>query len=99
MVFSLPNCSYRGDSGELLSISVKGQGEVSIENILFVTDNATEKHFDDLNSSTTAIGVANLTEPADVYTTDGRKVRRQATSLIGLKKGVYIVNGKKQIVK
>lgn len=99
VVFSQPSSSYYGNSGELLSISIKGQGDVSIENILFVTDNAKEKRFDDLNSGTTAIDIAKLAEPADVYTTDGRKVRRQATSLIGLKKGVYIVNGKKQIVK
>lgn len=99
VVFSQPSSSYRGNSGELMNISVKGQGNVSIENILFVTDNATEKHFADLNSSTTAIGVAKLTEPADVYTTDGRMVRRQATSLDGLKKGVYIINGKKEIVR
>ena len=99
VVFSLTGSPYRGDSGELLSISVKGQGDVSIENILFVTENATEKHFDDLNSGTTAIDIAKLAEPADVYTTDGRMVRCQATSLSGLKKGVYIVNGKKQIVR
>ena len=100
VVFSLTGSAYRGDSGELLNISVKGQGEVSIENILFVIADATEKRFADLSSGTTAIGTAHLlAEPADIYTTDGRLVRRQATSLSGLPKGVYIVNGKKEIVK
>lgn len=99
VICSLTGNAYHGDSGELLSISVKGQGEVSIENILFVTADATEKRFADLNSGTTAIDTAKLAEPADVYTTDGRMVRRQATSLGGLKKGVYIVNGKKEVVR
>ncbi|MBQ6767788.1 MAG: choice-of-anchor J domain-containing protein [Prevotella sp.] len=35
--------------------------------------------------------------PADIYTTDGRLVRRQATTLSGLK-GIYIINGKKTVI-
>ena len=38
-----------------------------------------------------------LTPSADVYTTDGRCVRRRATSLDGLPAGLYIWNGKKII--
>ena len=34
-------------------------------------------------------------EPFDVYDLSGRKVRHQVTSLDGLPKGIYIVNGKK----
>ena len=37
--------------------------------------------------------------PADVYTIQGNKVRSKATTLKGLPKGVYIVNGKKVTVK
>ena len=44
----------------------------------------------------TAVGSG---RPFDVYTVTGRKVRSQATSLKGLKKGVYIVEGKKVVVK
>ena len=40
-----------------------------------------------------------LSRPADVYTTTGRKVRSQVTTLQGLPAGVYIVNGRKMIVK
>lgn len=100
VICSLTGNAYRGDSGELLTISVKGQGEVAVENILFVTADATEKRFADLHSGTTAIGTARLlAAPADIYTTDGRMVRSQATSLDGLKKGVYIVNGRKEVVR
>ncbi len=100
VVCSPTGTPYRGDSGELLTVSVKGQGEVAVENVLFVTADAAEKRFADLHSGTTAIGTARLlAAPADVYTTDGRMVRRQATSLDGLKKGVYIVNGRKEVVR
>ena len=42
---------------------------------------------------------AKKTFNADVYTLSGVKVDNQNASLSGLPKGVYIVNGKKQIVK
>ena len=35
----------------------------------------------------------------DVYTIDGRKVKHDATSLEGLQPGLYIVNGKKVVVR
>ena len=37
--------------------------------------------------------------PVDVYNVQGRKVRSNATTLKGLPKGVYIVNGRKVVVK
>ena len=37
-------------------------------------------------------------QPVDVYTVDGRLVRRQATSLDGLK-GIYLIGNKKVCVK
>ena len=37
--------------------------------------------------------------PADVYSISGIRVRQQATSLEGLSRGIYIVNGKKVVVK
>ena len=50
-------------------------------------------------------GIAEVTTPLDearemnVYSVDGQLVRSHATSLEGLPKGIYIVNGKKHIVK
>jgi uncharacterized protein YjdB len=40
-----------------------------------------------------------VTEPFDVYDLSGRKVAHQVTSLDGLPKGIYIVNGKKMLKK
>ena len=36
-------------------------------------------------------------KPFDIYTLQGRKVRHEATSLDGLPKGVYIINGRKVV--
>ena len=47
----------------------------------------------------TGIGEITVTSPADVYTLQGHKVRTKATTLEGLPKGVYIVNGKKIVIK
>lgn len=43
--------------------------------------------------------VVDTDHPADIYQLDGRLARGNAASLHGLSKGVYIVNGKKIIVK
>ncbi len=40
-----------------------------------------------------------LRTPSDIYTVDGRCVRRAATSMEGLRRGIYIVNGRKVVVK
>lgn len=42
-----------------------------------------------------SLGTDALTQPVDVYTPSGQLVRRQATSLDGLPRGVYIIGGKK----
>jgi len=46
-------------------------------------------------------GISNITIDGkfDVYNTAGYKVRKNATTLEGLPKGVYIINGKKAIIK
>ncbi len=46
-----------------------------------------------------AITGMTLTRPVDVYTTTGRKVRSQVTTLRGLPKGIYIVEGRKVILR
>ena len=49
----------------------------------------------------TTIGIATISakNPVDIYTLQGRKVRTEAKTLEGLPKGVYIVNGRKVVVK
>lgn len=44
-------------------------------------------------------GIIQTNKPANVYTISGQLVRQNSTSLEGLPKGIYIVNGKKVAVK
>lgn len=49
----------------------------------------------------TTTGISSVSadgKPVDIYTVDGKLVRKQATSLEGLN-GLYIINGQKVIVK
>lgn len=50
----------------------------------------------------TAVGISAIDDNRqtyDVYTTTGLKVRHQTTTLKGLPKGIYVVNGRKVVVK
>ena len=53
----------------------------------------------EVNITTALDNIENDGKPIDIYTVDGKLVRRQATSLDGLRKGVYVVGNKKVIVK
>ena len=100
VVFSINNQSYFGNDGELLNIKTSGSGEVEIDNILFVTESFGEMRFPSLHGGdVTGIDVAKTVEPFDIYSVDGRVVRRQAENTKGLQKGVYIIKGKKQVVR
>lgn len=82
--------------------------EIGVENITFVTENALEEtssevwlsfEVDEDQSSTTSVLLDKYMPswPADVYDACARLVRRQATSLHGLSRGVYIVNNRKVV--
>ena len=99
IVYSLGNQAYTGNNGELLSIQVSGTGSVDIDNILFVTSGQNGKRFASLHSYTTGINAVEEVKNMDIYSIDGRLVRKQVNNTNDLKKGVYIVNGKKQVVR
>ena len=52
-----------------------------------------------LGGTTGIDGVNAEFAPADVYSIDGRIVKKNATTLDGLKPGVYVVNGRKVVVE
>ena len=100
VIYSLNNATYKGHSGELLNIKVAGSGDVCIEDILFITAGQMEKRFSPLRRGTTGISATmKQAERMDIYSTDGRLIRKQAEGTDGLKKGLYIINGKKHIVR
>ena len=51
--------------------------------------------------STTAIDfvVTDFDKPTDIYSLTGVLVRRKATSIEGLPKGIYVIDGKKVMVR
>ena len=99
VVYSLDNQPYNLNEGELLSIKTSGNGNVEIDNILFVTETKAEKRFSPLYSGTLGIDMIESAQPVDIYSVDGRLVRSQAESTNGLTKGIYIINGKKHVVR
>lgn len=54
--------------------------------------------FDDEETSIADVSLTHSI-PFDVYTVDGRKVRHQVKTIEGLPKGIYLVKGRKVIVK
>ena len=52
-----------------------------------------------VTEATGMYGVLPFKEPLDVYDLLGNKVRHGVTSLNGLPKGVYIINGRKVVVR
>lgn len=81
---------------------------LSIENALIATAQGEDLR---IAPRTTAFGMEQATEihdirqnesgirlPADVYNTEGRLIRKAATTLEGLEQGIYIINGNKVIL-
>ena len=99
VVYSLDNQPYNLNEGELLSIKTSGNGNIEIDNILFVTETKAEKRFSPLHSGTLGIDMIESAQPVDIFSVDGRLVRSQAESTNGLTKGIYIINGKKHVVR
>ncbi len=99
VVFSSENRPFKGDGGELMSFKTSDNGHIEVSNILFVTNNETERLFPSLFAGFTGIDVVKASETMDVYSVDGRMIRKQAENTNGLEKGLYIINGKKVIVK
>ena len=94
VVYSLDNRPYNGNCGELLNMSVSGNGSVEVDNILFVTSNMAEKRFAPLGGTPTGVKDIDHSPMAidHYYDLKGRRVENGG-------KGIYIINGKKHIVK
>ena len=104
LVYSMGNNAIVGQAGELLNFRIAGsEGGFTVDNILFITPDQGIRYFEAMNSLATGIMLIDNgqwtmdNEPADVYSTDGRLVRKSAVSLDGLPKGVYVINGRKVI--
>ena len=100
LIYGLDGKSFNGQEGELVNILTSSiSGNVSIENIRFITNRKTVKEFASVDVTATGIETVSKMAAADIYTVDGHLVRKQATTTDGLKKGIYIINNHKIIVK
>ncbi len=109
VIVSVSNKTFRGHDGALVTFAVKAadnlaEGELTgkISEILFsgegVESDIADVEFK-INKSSDGINEISADKPATVYDLKGNQVRKNATSVEGLSKGVYIINNKKVIVK
>jgi hypothetical protein len=100
LLYTIGDRTFSGQSGEVVSIGVAGEGDVTVENITFITAGESRKKFDDLSNQLTGIGaVLNdkgemINDKVEWYDLQGHKLETAPTT-----KGVYLKNGKKVVVK
>jgi hypothetical protein len=100
LVFSLGATEFKEQHGELLNLEVsEGCKDFIVENIMFMTSQNVIKRFGPFRVNTTDIRGIKKLSVADIYSLDGRLIRKQARSAEGLKKGIYIINNQKAIVR
>jgi hypothetical protein len=96
LVFSMANESYPQGDDELLKLNVSGgAGEIVVQEAMMVTREQDQKRMAPVSSYQAETGTGLM----DIYSLDGRLVKAQAKDTNGLPKGVYIIDGKKVIVK
>lgn len=96
IVYSTDNSSFYGNSGELVTLRMNGVGNLMIDNIVFVTSGMSEAHFAPLFKNATGIFSTEVDKANTIYSIDGVRIKHYTQ---GLPKGLYIVNGKKLLVK
>ena len=99
MVFSNNNATFSSDSP--IKLQLNGSGNVKVEETVFVDTDEEAVAFEATTLGTTGIATVgtSFAKPSDIYTVDGKLVKKDATSTQGIAKGVYIVNNQKVIVK
>lgn len=95
VALSFSGATFRGHEGELARICATGNGAVTIKVVRFVTADLQEVAFDVNTTGIETIGNSQLINSHAVYDLQGRK---RETSLPYMP-GVYVVNGKKIVVR
>ena len=105
-VYSLNNKKLNGCAGKLFSLHTERlNGEATISDVIFATPEAKPCLLDGATVMGTATGIGGIdSQSADnnVYDLQGRHISGKGQSSMvnaPLKKGVYIVNGKKVVIK
>lgn len=90
-------CYYGTLTTPPTSIIFNNNGSAQTDDLTFVNG-----AYYDIKGKTTGISTPQTIKPAvssNIYSLDGRIVRRNASSLDGLSKGIYVYQGKKIVVK
>ena len=107
--YSSSNQPFKENSGTIVTIKVKASsdftgGTATISGIALTDNSSPANEFNPSDvtiniTSTAGINEISAEKPATVYDLKGNQIRKNATSVDGLAKGVYIINNKKVIVK
>ena len=101
LCYSTRNAAFT-DNNDLLRISCEGEGTVKVTDVMMVDADRKPHYVRDAEfGEATGIEIVNgsFAKPADIYSVSGALVRKNAKSIRGLGKGIYVVNGKTIIIK
>lgn len=91
------------DQGDVQKLMLGGEGSTLKATRAYFTKSGDQPAMININLDGNATGIENIEQNQadiyDVYNLQGQLIRKNATSLNGLAKGIYIVNGKKVMVK
>lgn len=107
---TLSNSDFYENSGAILNLTVTAASDMangvydgSLKNIVLVPSDGVKTTIDEsafsVTLGSTGINQVLLDSVVDVYDLQGNKVRSNATDLNGLPNGVFIINGKKVVVR
>lgn len=103
--------TYEGNEGAVFTFKIKaaddavaGTYDVVLRNVVLSIDGVGYEHPERVStltvlSSTGIDGLLTSVQPFDIYDLNGRKLYQQQTTLPHLQRGVYIINGRKVVVK
>ena len=100
LIYAVGNNVFQDNQGELVRFRLgDGTDNAEVSHIRFVTSRGETKEFDSLYYVSTDVNRISQANVFDIYSTSGALLRRNATSTEGLKKGVYIINNHKIVIK
>jgi hypothetical protein len=103
VIYSKSNLRLSPENGSIMEVVLAdGNGtDITTGNVVLATPEGERVWLNSLPAYAATTGIAGLMSAAsyDVYDLSGRKVRSKGDSLKGLASGVYIINGKKTIIK
>ena len=101
LCYSVSNAVFK-DSRDMLTVSCEGSGTVRISDVMLIDSNKNPLLIGDAEfSEPTGIGPVNgiFSKPSDIYSISGTLVRKNASSISGLTKGFYVIDGKIVFIK